>query len=444
MRPSSLVPFVRSAHLSFVLLAAVAPGFAPAGAAARSGAAPAAFVTSVAGTGDLGSWPDAGLAVGLDAGDAICAARAAGAGLPDPGQFRAWLSTETVDAFCHVQGWSGERVTNCGLPGPPENAGPWWRTDGHPFLPRLLSALGPAGAVRTAPDVDEFGTAIPDADNVAVWTGTTDDGVALAGSVCQGWTSGSTSSGVRGHLRVATAGFTEYFLNGACGNQARLLCLQGAAGAAFPGPAAGPLAFVTTVSGSGDLSSWPGAAGYAGAAAGDRVCRAAATVAGFAAAQSFRALLSDAARPVRDRLVGDGVWRRVDGTLVAESKSDLFDGRLVGPVHQTEAGDYLGGERVFSGSTYFGTRATDRCADWTSTGGAAAAGIAHFGSRSWLSATPVDCSDAARLYCLTDPALILESGFEGGDASEWSLALPRQGVTAESPAVAESECLIEP
>ena len=405
----------------------VAAFTAAAAAASPHGSAPTAFVTSVVGTGELGSWPDAGLAVGLDAGDAICAARAAAAGLPNPGQFRAWLSSESNDAFCHVQGWPGERASNCGLPAPPETSGPWYRTDGHAFAPRLLAALGPAGGIRTSPAVDEFGTTLPEASDVAIWTGTTEDGVAAAGSVCLGWTSGSGASGLRGHLRAATSGFTEYFANGACGNQARLLCLQQAAGAPFPPPKPGAIAFVTAAAGGGDLSAWPGAGGYAGAAAGDRICRAAASAAGLESSQSFRALLSDTARPARERLAEDGPWRRLDGTLVATDRDDLMDGLVVGPVHQTETGAYLGAQRVFTGSTYFGTRAATRCSDWSSTAGDGTVGIANFTSRSWLSWQPAPCAEPAHLYCLLDPSLVFESGFDGGDLAEWSSASPSPG-----------------
>ena len=43
-------------------------------ASASSGVSRVVFVTSVTGTGDLGSWPDAGGNIGVSAGDAICQA----------------------------------------------------------------------------------------------------------------------------------------------------------------------------------------------------------------------------------------------------------------------------------------------------------------------------------------------------------------------------------
>jgi len=53
------------------------------------------FVTSVKGNGDLSSWPDAGGRTGIEAGDAICSARADAAGLS--GTFAAWLSDTDND-----------------------------------------------------------------------------------------------------------------------------------------------------------------------------------------------------------------------------------------------------------------------------------------------------------------------------------------------------------
>ena len=56
------------------------------------------FVTSAIGTGQLGSWPQADGATGIDAGYKICQSLAAVAGLPSPASFVPWLSTNLVDA----------------------------------------------------------------------------------------------------------------------------------------------------------------------------------------------------------------------------------------------------------------------------------------------------------------------------------------------------------
>ena len=93
-------------------------------APASSGDNRVVFVTSVNGTGDLGSWPDAGIATGTAAGDAICKARATAAGLDNPSNFVAWLSDLGTDAYCRVHTLSGMKVVNCGQPPLPAAAGP--------------------------------------------------------------------------------------------------------------------------------------------------------------------------------------------------------------------------------------------------------------------------------------------------------------------------------
>src|SRR6187401_2500582 len=62
------------------------------------------FVTSDTHNGDFD---------GIANADAFCQSAAANATPPLSGTFRAWLSTTTDDAFCHVAGLSGQ-APNCG------------------------------------------------------------------------------------------------------------------------------------------------------------------------------------------------------------------------------------------------------------------------------------------------------------------------------------------
>lgn len=88
-----------------------------------------AFVTQAEGTGDLSSWADADGNTGVAAGDAICNAEAAAAGLP--GTYVAYLSDDTTDAFCHVSGRTGKRAAGCD--GTPEQVhGPYQNAVGFP------------------------------------------------------------------------------------------------------------------------------------------------------------------------------------------------------------------------------------------------------------------------------------------------------------------------
>jgi hypothetical protein len=137
------------------------------------------FASSAIGTGDLGSWPQAGGADGLAAGDAICRTLARDAGLPDPDGFVAWLSTSTADAIDRLGGFPG----------------PWKRVDG-------------AVAVRLGPAGPEMETTLNVAERRQVtgywaWTGTDNDGGwAGAGEDCGGWTvaTGPPPSGAWGWM----------------------------------------------------------------------------------------------------------------------------------------------------------------------------------------------------------------------------------------------------
>lgn len=97
-----------------------------------------AFVTSVSGAGNLNTWPDSGGLFALAAGDAICRARATAAGLHT---YRAWLSTASTDAYCHVQGRTGKKAKGCS--GAPLPSGPWYRVDGTPYTANLGGLTGP-------------------------------------------------------------------------------------------------------------------------------------------------------------------------------------------------------------------------------------------------------------------------------------------------------------
>lgn len=123
------------------------------------------FVTSTFGTGNLGSWPEAGPAEGFAAGDAICRNLAQAASLPDPMSFKAWLSGDTTSAW--------ERF---------EHDGPFVRLDGAVVAPRLsdLRAL----VVQTSINVTELGTYTPG----VVWTG--------YGGNCVNWTTTAAVGGM--------------------------------------------------------------------------------------------------------------------------------------------------------------------------------------------------------------------------------------------------------
>jgi hypothetical protein len=148
------------------------------------------FLTSVIGNGNLGSWPDAGENAGIEAGDAICQARAAQGGLQ--GTFKSWLSDSNTDAI-------GRLTSN----------GPWVRLDGVKVADSKADLtdgvlFAPINLTETLQYVGEF----------SAWTGTANDGKKTV-STCSDWTSSSSDqSGRRGIASDAARDWTS--LSTAC------------------------------------------------------------------------------------------------------------------------------------------------------------------------------------------------------------------------------------
>ena len=157
------------------------------------------FATSVTGSGDLSTWADANGATGIDAGDQICQARALAASLPEPANFVAWLSDSNDDAYCRINGLTGERDNNCGQAQLPVNAGPWLRTDGQPFAESIELALAPENISFLPPRFDEFGNELFESSNESfVRTGTDSSGRGTTNN-CSDWSS-TSGTGPIGHL----------------------------------------------------------------------------------------------------------------------------------------------------------------------------------------------------------------------------------------------------
>lgn len=84
------------------------------------------------------------------------------------------------------------------------------------------------------------------------------------------------------------------------------------------------------------------------------------------------AWLSDDTTNARDRLIGDRVWQLVDGTVIADSRSDLLDSNLDNPINLSEFG-VARNTFAWTGTTTFGQGASDNCGNWS--GGSGVYGI---------------------------------------------------------------------
>lgn len=401
---------------------------APAAAVKRLG-----FVTSVSGTGLIASWPASGGQHALVGADNICQARAALGGLPNPTTYRAWMSTASTDAYCHVQGRAGKRSTGCsGLPQP---AGPWYQVGTlAPFAGSLDDLTGPEGVIVRGVVFDEFGTAPGQFDPSDYWTGTRRTGEVDVNNTCSSWVvAASDVRGVVGEGLATAEEWTDY-TPGACNTTRRLLCLEPGQSEAPAATAWSPAAivFVTSVRGSGDLSSWPGAGGEEGIAAGDAVCRNLATAARVPAPESFVAWLSDSSVDARDRITLDNVpFRRLDDYRVASSKADLltFATGNTNSLHVDELGNYLtDGTLAFTASDHAGVYLGYSCLDWTlgtTSPNVFVGNASRLRTNRWTAHGGVSCGNTWRLYCFSNVVTLFWDGFDRtGDTSRWSAVTP--------------------
>jgi hypothetical protein len=362
-----------------------------------------AFVTSTTGTGDLSTWVGAGGNAGLPAADAVCQGRATAAGLP--GTYVAWMSDSISDAYCRVHGLTGKKSGNCGQAALPVAAGPWVRPDGQPFAPTIDRLLAPTRATFRPASLNELGVEVGLTDKV--YTGTDDAGV-LTSMACNDWT--TSLSTVRGAMGEVSGGGTSWTdaltLDPTCNTPGRLRCVQTTSGPALPSrhPVA-KKAFLTSVTGTGNLSTWPDAGGLTGISAADAVCQARARFAGYASSQSFKAWMSSSTSAT-SRIFTNGPWARPDGVVIATSEADLTDGRLAAPLYLTETNEYVTGNAdtgsVWTGTSTFGSATFVYCSLWTSTSSTGTTGRFDLADGRWVSAISSTCAALQRLYCVQD------------------------------------------
>jgi hypothetical protein len=165
------------------------------------------FVTSKFGTGNLGSWEDAGGKTGMAAGDAICQTLADNAGLK--GNFKAWLSVLTTSAR--------DRLVR--------STAPYVRVDGE-RVANNWSELADV-SLQAPINVNEAGEVIQ--DKKYTWTCTRNWGESCTAywtSSCLDWT--SNDSNLQTYVGFCDATDYKWSEIGAptCNGQYRLYCIQ--------------------------------------------------------------------------------------------------------------------------------------------------------------------------------------------------------------------------
>ena len=291
---------------------------------------------------------------GLAGADALCMKLAANANPKLSGNYKAWLSTQTVSAISRLGNASG-----------------WVRTDGKPVLNSISDlSLAYSGKLFYPPRLDENGHDLglgidPLSPNeIIVITNTS-----LAGALptypalgnCGNFGSDDGSYVEVGYGTHNSGVFTQASQT-FCTNPARLYCfgIDHQAQVSVT-PAVGRHAFVST-------ANWlPGG----GIAAADAVCQSDASAAKLPG--TYKALLAPTGATAASRFnyaAGSPPWIRSDGIQVAPTASAFFTTTLfdASPNITADGAYYFGWNGVWSGAATpmtAGTNATN-CVNWTS------------------------------------------------------------------------------
>jgi hypothetical protein len=274
---------------------------------------------------------------GVGGADLECGNRATAAGLP--GAYRAWISTQGVDAIARV------------------GTGGWLRTDGRPFAPSANALKTTANQiVYYPPRVDENGIDLGPG-RIVVATGSNSDGTNF-GTQCGNYTTTGGSLYV-GAAAAGTQSWSYYVLDSAgCVASAHLYCFRSDVTATIAPPAtAGRHIFTSTAP----------FVPAGGRDAADGQCQLDAKSAGLPNFSNYIALLATSGASAASRLTIPGLpWKRSDDVLVVADPVDLTKGILLAPIDLPAGGGVYASRAVWTGASDVGAAATGglACNDW--------------------------------------------------------------------------------
>lgn len=384
---------------------------------------PRIFMTSVKGTGDLSSWPDAHGHTGLRAADEICRARASAASIQNPERYIALMSDSASDAYCRMHGRPGRVYTNqCGSASLPTGAGPWYRMDGLPAVDVAENSMlfyPEAGYIPRHILFDEFGAALPSmpTTETLAFTATMSNGVLVNPNyTCGDWTStvGDVDLGSAYRGAELTWGFGS-----SCDREFRLICLEKGEGGTplqRPRPSSARVAFVTSSTGTGVFSTWPDAGGKTSVDAADAVCQKHAERAGLPLPETFKAWLSTYMVDAIDRFENDGPFYRLDNALISNSSAQLASGVLQSPLQLDEFAHPVPVSAAWTGTLEDGRGSGWNCGDWMDDETGADDGRINAADFFWTTPGPYSiaaCGNPGlRLYCFGDNDSIFLNGLD--------------------------------
>jgi hypothetical protein len=145
--------------------------------------------------------------------------------------------------------------------------------------------------------------------------------------------------------------------------------------------------FVTSTTYAGDALGFP-----------DTVCGSAAAGLGG----TWRAWISHPLRQAANVVTGNGPWRTLQGTLIAQDKAQLLSGKLAGTINVDEKGNPRDAF-VWTGTSASGS-GLSHCAQWSETSGVQGTyGQSAVSAEGWTNAGTVTCTNDFAIYCFEIP-----------------------------------------
>lgn len=324
---------------------------------------------------------------GVAGADAKCDALAVAAGLP--GHFKAWLSTDSVDAKDRVAAGGLVRVDGAIVA----------RTKADLVSGRILHpiVLDSKGKAHAGPGEDFYGE--------QVWASTSQLGVMIPGGSCGGWTA-TTGTGNCGGAESSNVAWTRDY-GCPCVEPHRLYCFGTDSAATVPMPVLSDqrIAFISK----GSLAA------NAGIVAMDALC--ASEAAGVPRAGTFAALVAPSdAVSAASRFTDGKPWARVDGVQVAKTATDLLSGKLEASIDLSADGvvrdvEVWSGYRItsFDPRSFTEVPGAATCTGWTDNDVTKPGGVARTGNIGFRVVGSLDlftspgattCADSRPVYCL--------------------------------------------
>jgi len=159
---------------------------------------------------------------GIATANCICNAEAANYGIHNGREFRAWISTSTIDARCNILGQSANNE-ECNLDFyDPDGYGPWLEVGTYKIIINSFSDFvdGNINETINYEASESVATVNPD-----VWTGTYTDGIG-DGNNCINWTNNAGGTGTTGSINRTDSGWSHWNSLSICSASYRLYCFE--------------------------------------------------------------------------------------------------------------------------------------------------------------------------------------------------------------------------